>query len=74
MMNTAQPESITSSAITLLGREGAKLAHDLIASLDGPAAISVELIVMALPDLLTDLIFGLIFLCPRYFYDTSNPH
>ena len=41
MMNTAQLESITSAAMTLPERERAKLAHDLVASLDGPADISV---------------------------------
>lgn len=40
-MNTAQLESITSAAMTLPERERAKLAHDLVASLDGPADISV---------------------------------
>ncbi|PAU87575.1 hypothetical protein CK507_08390 [Pseudomonas sp. WN033] len=40
-MNTAQLESITSAAMTLSERERAKLAHDLVASLDGPADISV---------------------------------
>jgi putative addiction module component (TIGR02574 family) len=40
MMNTAQLESITSAAMTLSERERAKLAHDLVASLDGPADIS----------------------------------
>lgn len=41
MMNTALLESITSAALTLPERERAKLAHDLVASLDGPADISV---------------------------------
>ena len=41
VMNTAQFESITSAAMTLPERERAKLAHDLVASLDGPADISV---------------------------------
>ena len=40
-MDTAQLESITSAAMTLSERERAKLAHDLVASLDGPADISV---------------------------------
>lgn len=40
-MNTAQLESITSAAMTLSERERAKLAHDLVASLDGPADIGV---------------------------------
>lgn len=40
-MNTNQLESITSAAMTLSERERAKLAHDLVASLDGPADISV---------------------------------
>ena len=40
-MNTAQLESITSAAMALSERERAKLAHDLVASLDGPADISV---------------------------------
>lgn len=40
-MNTAQLESITSAAMTLPERERAKLARDLVASLDGPADISV---------------------------------
>jgi len=39
--DTAQLESITSAAMTLSERERAKLAHDLVASLDGPADISV---------------------------------
>lgn len=41
MINTAQLESITSAAMTLPERERAKLARDLVASLDGPADISV---------------------------------
>ena len=41
MMNTAQLESITSAAMTLPERERAKLARDLVASLDGPADIGV---------------------------------
>src|SRR5690554_568760 len=41
MMNTAQLESITSAAMTLPERERAKLARDLVASLDGPAELSV---------------------------------
>ena len=41
IMDTAQLESITSAAMTLSERERAKLAHDLVASLDGPADISV---------------------------------
>jgi len=41
VMNTAQLESITSAAMTLPERERAKLARDLVASLDGPADISV---------------------------------
>jgi len=40
-MNTAQFENITSAAMTLPERERAQLAHDLVASLDGPADISV---------------------------------
>ena len=40
-MNTAQLESITNAAMTLPERERAKLARDLVASLDGPADISV---------------------------------
>jgi putative addiction module component (TIGR02574 family) len=40
-METAQLESITSAAMTLPEKERAKLAHDLVASLDGPADISV---------------------------------
>jgi putative addiction module component (TIGR02574 family) len=40
-MNTVQLESITSAAMTLPERERAKLARDLVASLDGPADISV---------------------------------
>lgn len=40
-MNTTQLESITSAAMTLPERERAKLARDLVASLDGPADISV---------------------------------
>ncbi|KPQ22225.1 addiction module protein [Halomonas sp. HL-93] len=41
-MNTAQLETITSEAMTLSERERAKLAHDLVASLDGMAEISVS--------------------------------
>lgn len=40
-MNTAQLESITSAAMTLPERERAKLARDLITSLDGPADMGV---------------------------------
>lgn len=40
-MNKAQLESITNAAMTLPERERARLAHDLLASLDGPADISV---------------------------------
>lgn len=40
-MNTAQLESITNAAMTLPERERAKLARDLVASLDGSADISV---------------------------------
>ena len=40
-MDIAQLESITNAAMTLSERERAKLAHDLVASLDGPADISV---------------------------------
>ncbi|WP_100635246.1 addiction module protein [Marinomonas sp. ef1] len=40
-METAQLESITSAAMNLPEKERAKLAHDLVASLDGPADISV---------------------------------
>lgn len=40
-MNTAQLESITSAAMTLPERERAKLARDLVASLDGPADVGV---------------------------------
>jgi len=40
-MKTTQLESITNAAMTLPERERAKLAHDLLASLDGPADISV---------------------------------
>ncbi|WP_025674920.1 addiction module protein [Salinivibrio socompensis] len=40
-METVQLESITSAAMTLSEKERAKLAHDLVASLDGPADISV---------------------------------
>ncbi len=39
-MNTIQLESITSAAMTLPERERAKLAHDLVASLDGSADMS----------------------------------
>ena len=38
-MNIAQLESITNAAMTLPERERAKLAHDLVASLDGTADI-----------------------------------
>ena len=41
IMNTAQLESITSAAMTLPERERAKLAHDLVASLDGPAELDI---------------------------------
>ncbi len=41
-MNTAQLETFTSEAMTLSERERAKLAHDLVASLDGIAEISVS--------------------------------
>ncbi|MBT2802646.1 addiction module protein [Halomonas sp. ISL-56] len=41
-MNTAQLETITSEAMTLSEKERAKLAHDLVASLDGMAEISVS--------------------------------
>mgnify|MGYP003656610506 CR=1 FL=1 len=41
VMNTVQLESITSAAMTLPERERAKLARDLVASLDGPADMSV---------------------------------
>lgn len=40
-MNTVQLESITNAAMTLPERERAKLARDLVASLDGPADIGV---------------------------------
>lgn len=40
-MGTAQLENITSVAMTLPEKERAKLAHDLVASLDGPADISI---------------------------------
>lgn len=40
-MSTAQLESITSAAMSLPERERAKLARDLVASLDGPADASV---------------------------------
>ncbi|MCL5042624.1 MAG: addiction module protein [Gammaproteobacteria bacterium] len=40
-MNTAQLESITNAAMTLPERERAKLAHDLVASLDGPAELDI---------------------------------
>lgn len=40
-MNTAQLESITSAAMTLPERERAKLARDLVASLDGHADVGV---------------------------------
>jgi putative addiction module component (TIGR02574 family) len=39
LMDTTQLESITSAAMTLPERERVKLAHDLVASLDGPADI-----------------------------------
>jgi hypothetical protein len=41
LMNSAQLESVTSATMTLPERERAKLAHDLVASLDGPADVSV---------------------------------
>lgn len=41
-MNTAQLETITNEAMTLSEKERAKLAHDLVASLDGMAEISVS--------------------------------
>jgi putative addiction module component (TIGR02574 family) len=41
VMNTAQLENITNAAMTLPERERAKLARDLLASLDGPAEVSV---------------------------------
>lgn len=41
IMNTAQLESITNAAMTLPERERAKLAHDLVASLDGPAELDI---------------------------------
>lgn len=41
-MNTVQLETITSEAMTLSERERAKLAHDLVASLDGMAEISAS--------------------------------
>ena len=40
-MNTAQLESITNAAMTLPEQERAKLARDLVASLDGPVDSSV---------------------------------
>lgn len=40
-MKTAQLENITSAAMTLPEEERAKLASDLVASLDGPADSSV---------------------------------
>nr|WP_219043623.1 addiction module protein [Zhongshania aquimaris]MBW2941391.1 addiction module protein [Zhongshania aquimaris] len=40
-MNTTQLESITSAAMTLPEQERAKLARDLVASLDHPADIGV---------------------------------
>ncbi|MCK7459451.1 addiction module protein [Idiomarina aminovorans] len=40
-MDTAQLENITSVAMTLPEKERAKLAHDLVASLDGPADTSI---------------------------------
>ena len=40
-MNTNQIESIASAAMTLPERERAKLARDLVASLDGPADTGV---------------------------------
>ena len=42
MMNTAQLESITSAAMNLPERECAKLARDLVASLDGSTDVGVE--------------------------------
>ena len=41
-MNTAQLETITNEAMTLSEKERAKLALDLVASLDGMAKISVS--------------------------------
>ena len=41
MMKIAQLESITSDAMTLPNRERAKLARDLVASLDGPVEMSI---------------------------------
>jgi len=41
-MNTAQLETITNEAMALSEKERAKLAHDLVASLDGVAEISVS--------------------------------
>ncbi len=40
-MNTAQLETITNEAMTLPEKERAKLAHDLVASLDGMTETSV---------------------------------
>lgn len=40
-MATAQLEQITSAAMALSEKERAKLAHDLMASLDGSADLSV---------------------------------
>jgi len=40
-MESAQIESITSAAMTLPEKDRAKLAHDLVASLDGPTDSSV---------------------------------
>ncbi|MEX1197403.1 MAG: addiction module protein [Pseudohongiellaceae bacterium] len=39
-MSTVQTEAITNAAMTLPERERAKLARDLVASLDGPADTS----------------------------------
>ena len=36
-METAELERVTSAAMSLPEKERAKLAHDLVASLDGPA-------------------------------------
>lgn len=40
-MATAQLDNITSAAMTLPEKERAKLAQDLMASLDGPADLNV---------------------------------
>jgi putative addiction module component (TIGR02574 family) len=40
-MKIARLESITNDAMTLPNRERAKLARDLVASLDGPVEVSV---------------------------------